>query len=1050
MQRKRVVVTITLGMLAVGCFLLLAHAETHAAVESMEEGVMAMPMPPQHQSDVDTVDAVLDDTDAVLKTTGETLNELTKDMKFDDLSLDDSKVGRLDKKPRSHKRAEPTMALILDEEDAGNAGDGDAPPAPNTAAAASQRTEAQTEEEPARNEATGTPVVEGGKGEGEEEKSESMFGHHYKMATVAVCVVLLLIAMSVLFEIGKDLLFESTSKNFKPVLTSMFAELTLLGFIGLIMFCLGQAGALKALSEDLFADEPEGGELLDEMCEVVHMALFLLMVLFLGMVIIWTKMAQLLQSEWKAWQRHINEHGNSSVMHIADILDHDGCGGWCNFFLGVGDTASRKELFTITRLGFIYGQMHMKGSKALSVDFDFAEYLSIHVGETLAELVEIPIASWALVGLSVIALYIGYALTSFEVHVGLMVLYSYALALLLRLTSRHLRDIREAIIEPYLADDNLAAQQIQQEENADGLGDEDDKTERFGGLFCPVLEGGQTPNLEGGKTPNVAATRAARSLDKQAHSFEKVHEGKVTKLKLADQRSLFWFNGMSAAKGSMGTKTANCFKPVLNIIRMCMLLQAALWATFMVAYLSPLVRRGFLHLPAEESCNLPHGLAVAILLAIVPPVPLQLLMMPGLVANLGISTGVSTLWRQPIVERVLRWQTASKSIRALKLVAQMRISAKHAKSVQTPSHGLSGAASQTVSELVIQEMNTSGKLAFTVQDLSDFLQAHSIADASAAPMEARYMMARGDINGDGLLDQDEVKALVSEMGNTQGEPSAEEVAKHLFAHSGKKTTESLNPAELHQLLESLSGTTVTEEDIKALFQGADTDGSGGLDMQELAALLSSLASGGEKSGAQALLTKSISAVARMERTLTMVRAIDQMAHGKDQSPAGQGMGVRQRTLLREIFDRFDDDGKSDGTLSEEEFRKFLDAVGAVDPEAEETADQQVSDIVALLDADRSGSVSFDEFIGYAEANDKAMQSGQEFTADDICDELFSMLDRDKSGYISVEEIKQEIDALGMVMSMEDVYSVVKEADDDDDIYLDREEFKQLMDRLSNT
>lgn len=1012
-QNIRVATATIMCMLALGCFLLLAHSETHSPVETMQEELLAMP--PHPHSD-DSVEAVLDDTDSVLASTGKTLAELSKDMSFDDLNGD----AKTQKRHRSGKHS-LTPSLILDENSAeGDGASADMPPGgPAATAAAAAAVASQNVAE------AGDTAEENT----DEEEGEAMFGHHNKIATVALCVVLMLIGMSVLFELGKDALFASTSTNFKPVLTSMFGELTLLGFVGLIMFCLGQTGALKAFSEELFEGEAEAAELLPEMCEVVHMALFLLMCLFLGMVIIWTKMAMGLQNEWKAWQHSINEHGTASCISNVEV-DDASC--W-------GTSDQRKELFTITRLGFIYGQMHMKGTK-LGVDFDFAEYLSIHVGELLSELVEIPVASWGVVALMVTVLYSGYALTSFEVHSILMLLYSYALCITLHATARHLRGIREHIISPYLENRELAITQADQEETSDGLRATDE--EAGGSWFCPE---GDAPSS---RVATGAACQVARKLDRKAKG---VRPGTVSHVELKDQRAKFWWSGMKDGTG--GGKTTSCYKFVMNLIRMCMLMQAALAATFLVAYMLPLVRRGLLMLPAEESCNLPHCVAVFLLLGMIPPVPLQLYMMPPLLADLGVATSVSTLWKQNIVERVLRWQTASKSIRALRLVAQMRISAKHAKTVSSPSKGVKGSSSQSVSDLVIKEMETSGKTEFTVDDLATFLQTHHIADADAAPMEAKYMMVRGDTNGDGLLDKEEVGALVEELGSAESELSAEDVAKHLFAHAGKKKGETLNHGDLHQLLESLAGTTVTEEDIKGLFMEADTDQSGGLDVDELATLLTTLASTTETTGAHAVLHSSVSAVHRMERTLTMVKVMDQMTN-KDAPPDSpkrktkKGMGVRQRNLLREIFDRFDDDGASDGTLSTAEFKKFLEAVGAVDQDAEESPEQQVADITKLLDSDSSGSISFEEFIAYAEANEQA-QGDHEYTDAELCEELFKMLDQDHSGYISVHEIQQEIEALGLMMTMEDVYAVVKEADNDDDIQLDKFEFKKLLERLAN-
>lgn len=92
-------------------------------------------------------------------------------------------------------------------------------------------------------------------------------------SAVAILVIAtFLVAFGILFDVAVDYLFEHTGRHIRPVLDSLFSELTLLGFIGLIMFLVERTKSLNGFSEHLFGE----GDQLDDLVETVHMALFLI------------------------------------------------------------------------------------------------------------------------------------------------------------------------------------------------------------------------------------------------------------------------------------------------------------------------------------------------------------------------------------------------------------------------------------------------------------------------------------------------------------------------------------------------------------------------------------------------------------------------------------------------------------------------------------------------------------------------------------------------------------------------------------------------------
>lgn len=98
-----------------------------------------------------------------------------------------------------------------------------------------------------------------------------------------VCIVLILIAITIAFERAKEAIEEAVDRNMKPIIESLFGELTILGFLSLFTFCVTKMGFFEALSVRIFGEE-EAEELL-ELFESVHYALFFVMVLFVLMVL---------------------------------------------------------------------------------------------------------------------------------------------------------------------------------------------------------------------------------------------------------------------------------------------------------------------------------------------------------------------------------------------------------------------------------------------------------------------------------------------------------------------------------------------------------------------------------------------------------------------------------------------------------------------------------------------------------------------------------------------------------------------------------------------
>jgi hypothetical protein len=88
-------------------------------------------------------------------------------------------------------------------------------------------------------------------------------------ANVMIILALAIVALSLSFELGRDALFERTPKAMHAMLTQMFSELTLLGFIGILLFFVEQSTSIEVRPPPLCRSDT-GGTYTDWRLDVCH------------------------------------------------------------------------------------------------------------------------------------------------------------------------------------------------------------------------------------------------------------------------------------------------------------------------------------------------------------------------------------------------------------------------------------------------------------------------------------------------------------------------------------------------------------------------------------------------------------------------------------------------------------------------------------------------------------------------------------------------------------------------------------------------------------
>ena len=173
----------------------------------------------------------------------------------------------------------------------------------------------------------------------------------------------------------------------------------------------------------------------------------------------------------------------------------------------------------------------------------------------------------------------------------------------------------------------------------------------------------------------------------------------------------------------------------------------------------------------------------------------------------------------------------------------------------------------------------------------------------------------------------------------------------------------------------------------------------------------------------------------------------------ERAEVARAVEEQQRRSWRQIFDIFDVD--HEGSIDRAELKALLSkfsannvgdgASTATTSVNEEELDLEFDKIIELLDADGSGEVSFDEFFEFGLKLERHV--AQNVDPHDMIQEMFNVIDDDHGGTITVQELHATMVGFGQVISIDDVYNIIKDIDDDGNGALDIHEFHLLLSRI---
>jgi hypothetical protein len=240
--------------------------------------------------------------------------------------------------------------------------------------------------------------------------------------TTVTVIVLLLIVLTIAFETIKHHIEHSADRNMRPIISSLFGEMTVLGFLSIFTFCVTKLGFFEKISTQLFGEEEE--EALLETFEFVHYMLFFVMVFFVISVLTLVGGAKKTEKTWSTMDRACRDA--HYLMALDDLESRDesrnpGKSGWFVYFAQSvllptcfrsksKDYRKSLSLFRGLRSEFVLERSLVapfspNATNHVEEDFNYGQYLGICLGHELAHVVHVNLLTWVFFAILTVLLY---------------------------------------------------------------------------------------------------------------------------------------------------------------------------------------------------------------------------------------------------------------------------------------------------------------------------------------------------------------------------------------------------------------------------------------------------------------------------------------------------------------------------------------------------------------------------------------------------------------------------------------------------------------------
>ncbi|KAK7232571.1 Calcium-binding protein [Aureococcus anophagefferens] len=270
------------------------------------------------------------------------------------------------------------------------------------------------------------------------------------LGLVLLGILTFLVVATIFFERTQEWMIEVSVPTMKPVVRQTFAEITVLGFLSIVTLVLEKVGFLDFLAIEIFGDDDESEETLEDLVEDAHYTLFLVMIVFIILVMAMVFMGNHLSRLWTSLDRY--------CVQLAD----KGCATpWAPGAPPVPEGVRRSMTMTEVvqywgmRVEFLKDRAILPphkesdANKQLAYNFPYGHYLLESLSEDLVEMVDVTWQTWVVLELLAVIFCVMVVLDDQPAWVTLIwVVFEYLLFAVSIVFLRHVRWIASMIMHP--------------------------------------------------------------------------------------------------------------------------------------------------------------------------------------------------------------------------------------------------------------------------------------------------------------------------------------------------------------------------------------------------------------------------------------------------------------------------------------------------------------------------------------------------------------------------------------------------------------------------
>lgn len=222
-----------------------------------------------------------------------------------------------------------------------------------------------------------------------------------------IAIVTMLITVTIAFEKVKHHLEHNVPPMMSAVLSALFGELTVLGFIALYAFFMLQTGIIPAVSIIVYGNSEHMLHLFEE----IHFLLFFVMVIFLLQAFALVRALMAVEQVWMDSEQAIRVHSKGPVPAIATLLAtrraaRFNCCRWCclrPLWSYRISEAQQEVRYALMRERFVAPPSVKVGEVPLPTDFEFSSYLRRRGATLVTQVLHVSTGTWVTVLIFLIA-----------------------------------------------------------------------------------------------------------------------------------------------------------------------------------------------------------------------------------------------------------------------------------------------------------------------------------------------------------------------------------------------------------------------------------------------------------------------------------------------------------------------------------------------------------------------------------------------------------------------------------------------------------------------